>query len=133
MYFKSNAAPKPVWSAQIGGLEDFAIAGPAISICAHEVPFSTKHNKNAAAVLAPPYLVLPMFTMSPNYPFILYLCSSVIGKCHTASNDSSLAASISLTKFLSFEKRPAVSSPKATIQAPVRVAKSMIYLGLNCC
>ena len=108
-----------------------AIAGPAISKCAHFVFLSTNLSKKAAAEDAPPHLVFPLLQISPYAPLIASLCSSYIGKCHTGSKESELALINSFFIFSSFVKRPAVSFPRATTHAPVSVAKSINYLGLN--
>ena len=70
--------------------------------------------------------------MSPYYPLMDSLCSARIGRGQTGSNASLLAATSSDFKSSSFVKSPAVSSPRATLHAPVKVAMSMICFGLNC-
>ena len=130
-YFRRVWVPKPVWSEFTGGLAAVAIAGPAISRWTHFTSFSIKCCKKAAAFEAPPYLDLPELVISPVEPLMFSLASSDIGSSQYFSKTSLPDSLISFAKSSSFENSPAVSYPRAITQAPVKVAKSISFFGLN--
>src|SRR5204862_141269 len=112
-------------------MSDFGapIAVPAISRCAHGVS-STKRCRNCAAVIEPP-LRVPVFFMSANCESI---CLSYSGPSGMRQTFSPVSAPILLKRSASsslLENRPACSVPRATMIAPVRVARSIMNLGLN--
>src|SRR5690606_28977611 len=106
-------------------------ATPAMSRWAHGVA-STNFARNAAATLAPPSR-LPEFAKSAKLLFSDSAYSSSTGRRHALSSERVDASSSALASASSFEKSPVWRCPRATTQAPVRVATSTRQRGSKRC
>src|SRR6056297_2682923 len=98
----SVSTPQPLAPSGAWTLSDLTLAIPAMSRCTQGVPSSMKRCRNSAAVIVP---------AGPS--------PSARAALSTASHSAS-----------SFDSAAAFSWPSAMIAAPVRVARSMMALGL---
>ena len=101
------------------------------SICIHGILSSTNSLRNKAAVIAPPYGVLALLTISAIEDFNKSLYGLYKGKRHSNSSCCLAVSSIEFAKSSSFVKNTGTSVPNATRAAPVRVAKSIRKSGFS--
>ena len=102
-----------------------------MSRCAHSIFLSiTNFSKNAAAVMEPAErLGLPRLRRSAISDFIISVNFSPSGIRHKSSAVSLEARVRAVARESEFVNNPVVESPRATMIAPVRVARSIITFG----